>query len=114
MHRLPFDSTSARVSSSAALKRNVSNTFRYPQSNNRHEVFLNNSSSSSITEDESTVKGKTIDETLPENNNGLGESDKRKNTLVNGRHLSMNNQATKKDIGGPMIQELIQSNMDLK
>ncbi|CAF1256991.1 unnamed protein product [Rotaria magnacalcarata] len=98
------------MSSSTASKRVISNAFRYPQSNNRHDIFLNNSSSSSITEDEGGVK--TYDDSMP--NNELGEPDKRKNTLTNGHHSSMNNQNSKKDIGAPMIQELIQSNMDLK
>ncbi|CAF4100506.1 unnamed protein product [Rotaria socialis] len=108
--RLPFDSTSARMSSSTASKRAISNACRYPQSNNHHDIFLNNSSSSSITEGEGDVK--TYDDTMP--NNELGEPDKRKNPLTNGHHSSMNNQNSKKDIGAPMIQELIQSNMDLK
>ncbi|CAF4238438.1 unnamed protein product [Rotaria sp. Silwood2] len=100
------------MSSSTAPKRVLSNTFRYPQSNNRQEIFLHNSSSSSITEDEGNSDVKMFHETIPDN--GLGETDRRKNTLMNGRHLSMNNHNNKKDTGGPMIQELIQSNMDLK
>jgi len=98
------------MSSSAALKHAVSNTLRYPQSNHRHEIFLNKSSSSSITEDDNEVK--VLDETIPEN--GLSESNKRKASTTNARYLSMNNHNNKRDIGGPMIQELLQSNMDLK
>jgi hypothetical protein len=93
------------MSSSTALKHDVSNTFHYPQSNHRHEIFLNKSSSSSITEDDNQVK--TLDETIHDNR--LTEPDKRKN-----RPSTMNNHSSKRDIGGPMIQELLQSNMDLK
>jgi len=98
------------MSSSTALKHAVSNTFRYPQSNHRHEIFLNKSSSSSITEDDNQVK--TPDETI--HDNGLIEPDKRKNFTTNHRHSTMNNRNSKRDIGGPMIEELLQSNMDLK
>ncbi|CAF3799494.1 unnamed protein product [Rotaria sordida] len=100
------------MSSSTTSKHIAPNTLRYPQSNNRQEIFLNNSSSSSITEDEGDGDVKMFDETIPDN--GLDGTDRRKNTLTNGRHSSMNNYSNKKDIGGPMIQELIQSNMDLK
>lgn len=95
-----------------ALKRPVSNTFRYPQSNHRHESSLNKSSSSSITEDEYDGAVKMLDETIPEN--GFSQADNRKNTNTNSRHLSMNNHNNKRDIGGPVIQELLQSNMNLK
>ncbi len=98
------------MSSSTALKHDVSNTFHYPQSNHRHEIFLNKSSSSSITEDDNQVK--TLDETIHDNR--LTEPDKRKNFTTNNRHSTMNNHSSKRDIGGPMIQELLQSNMDLK
>jgi hypothetical protein len=90
------------MSSSTALKRAVANTFRYPQSNYRHDIFLNKSSSSSITEDNHNGEVKMHDETIPEN------------STRNNRHLTMNNHNSKRDIGGPMIQELLQSNMDLK
>ncbi|CAF0751256.1 unnamed protein product [Rotaria sordida] len=85
------------MSSSTASKHIVPNTLRYPQSNNQ---------------DEGDGDVKMFDETIPDN--GLDGIDRRKNTLTNGRHSSMNNYNNKKDIGGPMIQELIQSNMDLK
>lgn len=98
------------MSSSAALKRAVSNTFHYPQNAHRHEIFLNKSSSSSITEDENEVK--MLDETILDH--GLTQSDKRQNSTKNSRHLTMNNYNSKRDVGGPMIQELLQSNMDLK
>jgi len=98
------------MSSSAALKRAVSNTYRYPQTTHRHEIFLNKSSSSSMTEDENEVK--MLDETIIDN--GLAESNKRQNSTKNSRHLTMNNYNNKRDPGGPMIQELLQSNMDLK
>jgi hypothetical protein len=98
------------MSSSAALKRAVSSTFRYPQSNHRHDIFLNKSSSSSISEDDGEVK--MLDETILEN--GLGESEKRQTTNTNNRRLTMNNHNSKREVGGPVIQELLQSNMDLK
>jgi len=98
------------MSSSRALKHAVSNTFHYPQSNHRHEIFLNKSSSSSITEDDNQVK--TLDETI--HDNGLNQPDKRKTFTTNNRPSTMNNHNSKRDIGGPMIQELLQSNMDLK
>ncbi|CAF0762814.1 unnamed protein product [Adineta steineri] len=118
--RLPFDSASARMSSSTVTKRAVSNTLRYPQSNNRHEIFLNKSSSSSsspsasssITEHEDDDEVKMLDETIPEND--FHEADKRKKTITNSRHSAMNNHNSKTDIGGPLIQELLQSNMNLK
>jgi hypothetical protein len=95
------------MSSSTALKRAVTNTFHYPQSTHRHEIFLNKSSSSSITEDNHhDNEEKMLDETITEN--GLIESNKRQNSIRTHRHNS------KRDIGGPMIQELLQSNMDLK
>lgn len=100
------------MSSSTASKRAVSNTFRYPQSNNHHEIFLNNSSSSSITEDEGDGDVKIFHDAILDN--ALAELDKRKNIHTISRHTSMNNQNSKKDIGAPVIQELIQSNMDLK
>jgi hypothetical protein len=100
------------MSSSIALKRATSNTCRYPQTHHRHEIFLNKSSSSSITEEEDDGEVKMLDETLPDN--GLSESDKQKSSIPNNRHISMNNHNTKRDYGGTMIQELLQSNMDLK
>jgi len=100
------------MSSSTALKHAVSKTFRYPQSNYRHEIFLNKSSSSSITEDDDNGEVKMLDETIPDN--GFIQSNKSINSITNNRHLTMNNHNSKKDIGGPMIQELLQSNMDLK
>lgn len=96
------------MSSSTALKRPVSNTFHH-----HHEILLNkSSSSSSITGDEDESEVKMLEEIIPEN--GFCEADKRKNTITNSRHLSMNNHNNKKDNGGPMIQELLQSNMNLK
>ena len=92
------------MSSSATLKRNISKTFRYSQHNNRHESFLNNSSSSSITENEEKIFNDTILK------NRLVQCDQRKI-----RHLPMNNQNNiQNDTSNPMIQELIQSNMNLK
>ena len=96
------------MSSSTALKRAVANTFRYPQSDHRHEIFLNKSSSSSNIDGEV----KMPDETIP--GHGLPQSNKHRNSTSNHRHLSMNNPNSKKDIGSSMIQELLQSNMDLK
>ncbi len=87
------------MSSSTALKRN---TFRYPQTNHHHEILLHKSSSSSITEDDHDDEVKMLEEP------GFTETFKRKNSITN-------NHNSKKDIGGgPMIQELLQSNMDLK
>ncbi len=98
------------MSSSTALKRAVTNTFRYPQANHRQEIFLHKSSSSSLTDDDRDVK--MLDET--NGDNGLTESDKRKRVTTNPRHSSMNNYNGKGELGGPMIQELLQSNLDLK
>jgi hypothetical protein len=100
------------MSSSLALKRAASNTCRYPQPNHRHEIYLNKSSSSSITPDDDDGEVKMLDETLPDN--GVNESDKRKSSIPNNRPISMNNHNHKRDYGGTMIQELLQSNMDLK
>ncbi|UJR35120.1 hypothetical protein I4U23_027891 [Adineta vaga] len=101
------------MSSTAALKRTIPNKIRYPQSNYHHEIFLNksssfsSSSSSSIKEDEDEMK--ILDETLPEN-----DINKHRSTNSNHRHITMNNHKSKKDIGGPLIQELLESNMNLK
>ena len=101
-----------------ASKRAVANTYHNSQSNHRHDIFLNHSSSSSITEveegeedDDSEVK--MLDETIQDN--GFDQSNKYLNALtISQRHSKMNQQKTKTDIGGTMIQELLQSNLDLK
>lgn len=98
-----------------ASKRAVANTYRNSQSNHRHDIFLNHSSSSSITEgeedDDSEVK--MLDETIQDN--GFNQSSKYLNALTTSqRHSKMNQQKTKTDIGGTMIHELLQSNLDLK
>ncbi len=59
-----------------------------------------------MTEDNHDNEEKMLDETLTEN--GLIQSSKRQNSTRTHR------QNSKRDIGGPMIQELLQSNMDLK
>jgi hypothetical protein len=107
------------MTSSVALKRAGTSTFRYPHSLHRHEHSSTNnrSSSSSITGDEDDDdEVRMLDDTIPEN--GIGESDKRKTTVMNSRHLTMNNDNKRETNGtsssGPMIQELLQSNMDLK
>ncbi|CAF1463219.1 unnamed protein product [Adineta ricciae] len=102
--RLPFDSTSTRMSSTSVLKRAIPNISRYPTSNYHHDIFLAKSSSSSSLskEDENDDEVKTLDDTLPEN-----ESNTRRNPMLN-------NRLNRKEINGPMIQELLQSNMILK
>ncbi|CAF0874175.1 unnamed protein product [Adineta ricciae] len=102
--RLPFDSTSTRMSSTSVLKRAIPNTSRYPTSNYHHDIFLakSSSSSSSSKDDDNDDEVKTLDDTIPEN-----ESNIRRNPMLNIR-------PNRKEIGGPLIQELLQSNMNLK
>lgn len=96
------------MSSAMALKRAVANTHRHPQLNHRHDIFLQKSSSSSITEGEDEDgELRILDETINENRY-LNSSP------ANHRHSTMNNPKEKKNLGGTMIQELIQSNLDLK
>ena len=93
LYRLPFDSNST------LMKRAATKTFRQAETNH----FLDkssSSSSSSITED---------DEVTSLNQNRLMQSDEHENSTFKSRHSN-----SKKDKGGSMIGELLQSNMDLK
>lgn len=83
------------------MKRAVTKTFHHPETNHRQEIFLDKSSSSSITEDD--------DEVTSLNQNRLIQSDEHENATLKSRHSN-----GKKDKGGSMIEELLQSNMDLK
>ena len=95
-------------STTAAVKRAVANTFRYPSVHHRtHEIFLDKSSSSSPTADDDDEVS-TLDRTR------LIQSDQRQNSSLKSRHSTMNHSNSKREMPGTMIEELIQSNMDLK
>ena len=120
-HRLPFDSSSAvHMASSTRLKRAVSNTYSHPDSNRHHEIFLNKSSSSSpspspsssspITDGGHDGAGQRQHRRMSDCN--LDESDQRSTQTKKSRTSKTNHQS--REVGSPMIQELLQSNMDLK
>lgn len=113
--KLPFDSNSVRMSTSknsisSSGKRAVSSNYPNTKSNHYQEIFLNKSSSSSSSsnddiDDDDDGEMKTLEETFL-------DLDQRK-TFTNS-HRRSTNATNRTDLGTPMIQELLQSNMDLK
>ena len=83
-------------------KRAASSNYPPTKSNHRQEIFLNKSSSSSSSDvdDDDEVDVKTLEETL------INMDQRKTSSNSNRRHRT--------DFGTPMIQELLQSNMDLK
>ena len=110
------------MASSTRLKRAVSNTYSHSDSNRHHEIFLNKSSSSSsspsasssslITDGEHDGEGQRHHRRMSDSH--LDESDQRSKQLTKSRASNITHPTKSRDVGSPMIQELLQSNMDLK
>lgn len=89
-------------------KRAASSNYPYKKSHHRPEIFLNKSSSSSASDENDEDDVKTLDDISPDPT--YLDMDQRKTYTNPHRRSSMN----RTEFDSPTIQELLQSNMDLK
>ena len=96
------------------MKRTTSNGYAYSKSSDHREIFLNKSSSSSSLAEDDENEVKTLEDTIVEN--PIDEFDRRTSPFNDQYQEKINRIETnsRDRNGGSMIEQLLQSNMDLK